>query len=333
VVLIDSVKIKSSKIENNFLRIKTINVGASLFEIFHKKKKNNLILNLGSISNYKYKNFYIGATCGRYAGRISNAKFKIKNDVYYLSKNENKNILHGGKKGFDRLIWEKKSHSKNKIVYHLFSKHLDQGFPGNLNVSCTYELRNKDLIIKYDYISDKYTHVNLTNHCYWNLNSIKKKNIFNHDLKINATQYLEVNRTLIPTGKLKKTTRTINDFQSFLNIGKKIILIKKQKIKKISNTINQSGFDLTYIIKKNPRNYVASLRNTNNNIKVDIFSNLPGVQLYTSQGLRYKKKLFPYQGVCLETQFFPDSPNNKKFPITLIKPNKNYSYYTRLKIN
>lgn len=326
-------KIKSSIIENNFLRIKTINVGASLFEILHKKKKNNLILNLGSTKNYKNKNLYVGATCGRYAGRISNSKFKIKKNVYYLKKNENKNILHGGKKGFDRFIWEKKSHSKKKIVYQLFSKHLDQGFPGNLNVMCTYELRNKNLIIKYNYSSDKYTHVNLTNHCYWNFNLIKKKNIFNHDLKINSTQYLEVDQTLIPTGKIKKTNKTVNDFKNFFNLGKKINLIKKKKIKKISNTINQSGFDLTYVVKKNPRNYVASLRNNNNDIKIDIFSDLPGVQLYTSQGLRYKKKLYPYQGICLETQFFPDAPNNKNFPTTLIIPNKNYTCFTRFKIN
>ena len=326
-------KIKSSIIENNFLRITTINVGASLFEIFHKKKKNNLILNLGSIKNYKYKNFYVGATCGRYAGRISNSKFKIEKDVFFLNRNENKNILHGGKKGFDRLVWEKKSHSKKKIVYQLFSKHLDQGFPGNLNVKCTYELKNKNLVIKYDYISDKYTHVNLTNHCYWNLNLTKKRNIFNHDLKINSIKYLEVDQKLIPTGKLKNTNKTINDFKNFFNLGKKINLIKIKKIKKISNTINQSGFDLTYVVKKNSRNYVASLRNTNNNINIDIFSDLPAVQLYTSQGLRYKKKLYPYQGICLETQFFPDAPNNKNFPITLIKPHNNYTYFTRYKIN
>ena len=325
-------KIQSSIIENKYLRIKTINIGATLFEIFHKQKKLNLILNLGSINKYKYKNFYVGSTCGRYAGRISNSNFLINNKKFYLSNNEGKTTLHGGKKGFNSFIWKKINHSKNKITYFLKSLHLDQGFPGNLNVWCSYQLLKKNLIIKYDYISDEYTHVNLTNHSYWNLNLNKKQNIFNHDLKINSLKFLEVDTKLIPTGKIKDTKKTINDFHNFYNLGKKIILIKKRNIKKVSTTINQSGFDLTYVVKKNSKNYVASLRNNYSKIKLDIFSNLPGVQLYTSQGLNYQKKLFPYQGICLETQFFPDAPNNKRFPSTLIKPNKRYSFFTKFLI-
>ena len=112
----------------------------------------------------------------------------------------------------------------------------------------------------------------------------------------------------------------------------KNIKFQKRNIKKVSTTINQSGFDLTYVVKKNSKNYVASLRNNDSKIKLDIFSNLPGVQLYTSQGLNYQKKLFPYQGICLETQFFPDAPNNKRFPSTLIKPNKRYSFFTKFLI-
>ena len=93
------------------------------------------------------------------------------------------------------------------------------------------------------------------------------------------------------------------------------------------------GFDLTYCIKKNYKNYVASLKNKKTNIQLDFYSNLPGVQLYTSQGLRYKNKLAPYQGVCLETQHYPDAPNNKNFPSTLIKPKKLYKYFTKIKIS
>ena len=326
-------KIQSSIIENKFLRIRTINLGATLFEFFHKSKKTNLILNLGGIRNYLYKNLYVGATCGRYAGRISNSKFKIKNKIFSLNSNEGKNTLHGGKKGFDRSIWKIKYKSKKKIIYQLLSKHLDQGFPGNLYVSCIYELIDKKLNIKYEYNSDIETHVNITNHSYWNLNKNKKDNIFNHDLKINSEKYLEVNSKLIPTGKYKSVKDTINDFREFKNIGKKISLIKKKNPKKLSNTINQSGFDITYCIKKNQKNYVATLKNQKNNLTLGFSSNLPGMQLYTSQSLRYKKKLFPYQGICLETQFFPDSPNKKSFPKTLIKPNKSYKFFTNIKVN
>jgi Galactose mutarotase and related enzymes len=213
--------------------------------------------------------------------------------------------LHGGKKGFDRLIWKKTKHLKQKIVYKIQSPHLDQGFPGNLLVKCIFELKKNDFFIKYEYVSDKLTHVNLTNHSYWNLNLNKKKNIFNHDLKINANQYLDVNNYLIPTSKIKSVNNSINDFRQYSNIGNKIKLNSIKKIKKISKTINQSGFDLTYVKNKKPGNFIASLKNKESKIKIDLYTDLPGVQLYTSQSLKYKKKLFPYQGVCLETQFFP----------------------------
>ena len=326
-------KIQSSTIENKFLRIRTINLGATIFEFFHKAKKVNLVLNLGSIKSYMYKNLYVGATCGRYAGRISNSNFKIKNKIFSLNSNEGKNTLHGGKQGFDRSIWKIKFKNKNKIIYQLFSKHLDQGFPGNLNINCIYELKDKKLNIRYEYNSDSDTHVNITNHSYWNLNKNKNHNIFNHDLKINSEKYLEVNNKLIPTGKLKLVKDSLYDFRKFKNIGKKISAIKERSPKKISNTINQSGYDLTYCIKRNKKNYVATLKNQKNKLTLDFFSNLPGVQLYTSQSLRYKKKLFPYQGICLETQFYPDAPNKKKFPKTLIKPNKNDKFFTNIKVN
>ena len=109
-------KVQSSIIENKYLRIKSINIGACLYEVFDKQKKINLILNLGHTKNYSSKNFYVGATCGRYAGRISNSKFKIKNKTYKIDGNEGRNTLHGGKIGFDRLEWKIKHHSKNKII-------------------------------------------------------------------------------------------------------------------------------------------------------------------------------------------------------------------------
>ena len=114
-------KVKSSTIQNKFLRVQTLNYGASLFEVYHKKKKINLILNLGSKKNYRYKHPSVGSTCGRYAGRISNAKFKIGNKKFNLNANEGKNILHGGKVGFSLLPWTKVNQTKDKIVYQIYS--------------------------------------------------------------------------------------------------------------------------------------------------------------------------------------------------------------------
>ncbi len=321
-------KIESSIIQNKFLRVQTLNYGASLFEVYHKKKKINLILNLGSKENYRYKHASVGSTCGRYAGRISNSKFKIGNKKFILNANEGKNILHGGKIGFSILPWKKLSQTKDKIVYQLHSKDDDQGFPGNLVVNCTYQIRNKFLIIKYKYKSNKSTHVNLTNHSYWNLEKNKKKMIYHHELKLNSYKYLQINKNLIPTGRFKNVKKTIYNFLNFENFGKKLNYFKKKKL-----DIKFQGFDTTFVIKKNIRNLVGSLRNNNSNIRVDFFSNLPAVQLYSAQNLNYKKKLFPYHGICLETQYFPDAPNKKNFPSTLIKPNKRYTCFTKIKIN
>jgi len=322
------VKVESSIIQNKFIRVKTLNYGASLFEVYHKKKKINLILNLGSKENYQYKHASVGSTCGRFAGRISNSTFKIANKKFILNSNEGNNTLHGGKVGFSVLPWKKIKQTKGKIVYQLHSSDNDQGFPGNLIVDCTYQIKNKFLIIKYKYRADKNTHVNLTNHSYWNLEKNKKNKIYNHELKLNSSKYLQINKNFIPTGIFKNVKKSIYDFLHFENIGKKLDYFKNKKL-----NIKFKGFDTTFVIKKNTRNYIGTLQNNNTNIRVDFFSNLPGVQLYSAQNLKYKKKLFPYQGVCLETQYFPDAPNKKNFPSTLIKPNKLYRCFTKIKIN
>lgn len=320
-------KVESSIIQNKFLRVQTLNYGASLFEVFHKDKKINLILNLGSKKNYRYKHASVGSTCGRYAGRISNSKFRIAKKQYILNSNEGNNTLHGGKVGFSKLPWIKLKQTKDQIVYQIHSVDNDQGFPGNLIVNCTYQLKKKFLIIKYEYKSNKKTHVNLTNHSYWNLEKIKKNMIYNHELKLNSNKYLQIDKDLIPTGKTKSIKDSIYDFLKFQNLGKKLNFFKNKKI-----DIKHKGFDTTYIVKKNSRNFVGSLKNNNSNVQVNFFSNLPGVQLYSAQNLNYKKKLFPYHGICLETQYFPDTPNKKNFPSTLIKANKRYTCFTKIKI-
>ena len=181
--------------------------------------------------------------------------------------------------------------------------------------------------IEYEYKSDKKTHVNLTNHSYWNLEKDKKQMIYNHELKLNSNKYLQVNKNLIPTGNIKSVKNSVYDFLKFQNIKKKLSFFKNKKI-----DIKHKGFDTTYIVKKSSKNFVGSLKNYKSKIQVDFFSNLPAVQFYTSQNLNYKKKLFPYQGICLETQYFPDAPNKKNFPSTLIKPNKRYTCFTKIKI-
>ena len=147
------------------------------------------------------------------------------------------------------------------------------------------------------------------------------------ELRLNSNKYLQIDKDLIPTGKIKRVKNSIYDFLKFQNLGKKLNFFKNKKI-----DLKHKGFDTTYIIKKNSRNFVGSIKNKNSNIQVNFFSNLPGVQLYSAQNLNYKKKLFPYHGICLETQYFPDTPNKKNFPSTLIKANKRYTCFTKIKI-
>ena len=321
-------KVESSVIQNKYLRVQTLNYGASLYEVFHKSKKINLILNLDSKKNYRFKHPSVGSTCGRYAGRISNSKFQISKNKYILNSNDGKNTLHGGKTGFSKLPWKKIKQTKDKIVYQLNSPNNDQGFPGNLIVICTYHLKNKFLNIKYEYKSDKKTHVNLTNHSYWNLEKDKKQMIYNHELKLNSNKYLQVNKNLIPTGKIISVKNSVYNFLKFQNMKKKLSYFENKEI-----DIKHKGFDTTYVVKKNSKNFIGFLKNNNSKIQISFFSNLPSVQLYTAQNLNYKKKLFPYQGICLETQYFPDTPNKKNFPTTLIKANKRYICFTKIKIN
>ena len=152
--------------------------------------------------------------------------------------------------------------------------------------------------------------------------------IFDHELKLNSYKYLQINKNFIPTGKFKNVKKSVYDFLNFENIGKKLDYFKNKKL-----NIKFKGFDNTFVIKKNTRNLVATLKNKNSNIQVDFFSKLPGIQVYSAQNLNFKKKLLPYQGICLETQYFPDTPNKKNFPTTLIKPNKRYTCFTKIKIH
>ena len=310
--------IQKHTIQNKYLKVSTLNIGASLFEIFFKPKSNNLILNLGNKNNYKKKHQFIGSTCGRYANRIANASFFINKKKYKISKNEKKNSLHGGKNGFDKKIWTIFNNSKDKIVYELISKDMDQGFPGKLKVRCEYKIKKNKLICKYIYSSDKYTHTNLTNHCYWNLNKNKKINILNHYLKINSNSYLPVDKNMIPIGKIKSVKNTDFDFRKLSSIEKKILNRNK-------------GFDINFVTGKKNNHLVATLVNKHQNIKVVLRSNQPGVQFYTGHKLSPSKnprKFYPFQGLCLETQHFPNSPNEKNFPSTLVIPNKKYVMMT-----
>ena len=212
------------------------NYSRDVNEVIDKRKKINLILNLGNFKNYLKNKPYLGSTCGRFANRIKNGQFKIDSKTYQLSKNEGRNILHGGCQGFDSKIWKIKRQNSNSITYEYLSPHLEEGFPGNLKVQCKYQIHKNSFKIIFSAQSDQKSHVNLVNHAYWNLNK-SKTTIFDHFLLINANSYLKNDSSNIPTGEYKKVNKTPYDFRQFRHIGQQIEL-------------NRRAFDENFVLNK-----------------------------------------------------------------------------------
>ncbi len=301
--------------------------GATITSLKVPNKNNtltNVVLNLKQEQDYwsnTYLNerIYLGSTVGRYAGRISKKSFTIDDCVYTLNHDDNNVHLHGGNNGFDRKIWkikevEKQNKHISKVTFSYESTHLEEGFPGNLSVNATFILTdNNEVEIIYTGTSNKKTHVNITNHSYYNLNG--KDSILNHHLYLNCNEYLEIDELLIPTGKILPVNNTSYDFRNSKIIGN-----------------NQfSGLDDTFIL--NSKNSGIVLSSTKTGIQMKISTNQPGVVIYTPLNfnhLNLNSSYSNYPAICFETQKYPDTPNNPHFPSTLIYPSEEYENKTKL---
>jgi len=335
---LDQHKIVVLKIKNkNNIEILFTNYGATIMAIFVPKKngdKKDITLGYKNIDEIlkNYENpeqYYFGNTIGRYANRIANSQFKIHNKTYQLTKNEGENHLHGGFKGLHKVIWNYSINSKNnEVIFNYTSKDGDEGYPGNLNISLSVSLNDSgEIKLKYKAQTDKLTPVNFTNHIYFNLNG-GINNILNHFVKIHSNSILEVNEQNIPTGKLIDILKTEYD----LNNARQL---KQNKI------INRGGYDNCYVLSKvkNKLDLVAEISEENNPVSVKMFTTEPALQFYTSNGfdgsfigknnITYNK----FNGLCLEAQNFPDSPNHKNFPNSILKPDKQYKQVTIYKIH
>ena len=292
-------------------------------------KIENIVLNYKKSEEYLDDNFFIGALIGRYANRIENGAFSLGNENFQLDKNEGNNHLHGGKKGFNKNFWkvvDYDSVNEKFIKLSYYSEHLECGYPGNLNCDVKYSITDKnEFTIEFIAMSDKDTIFNPTSHSYFNLNP-SKMSILDHELKINAKKYIPVNKKSLPKNDLKGVVDTAFDFTK----SKKI----KVDINKNDNQIlNSRGYDHCFILDKNKTNIAAELSENTTGRKLIIKTDQPGIQLYTGNHLKGKFK--KNQGLCLETQNFPNSPNIKSFPSSILKANRNYysktSYHFTLK--
>lgn len=297
--------------------IEVLNYGATLTSIVvpdQTGKKENIILGYNNIEDYLSDQFYLGSTIGRFANRIAKARFDLDGSTYHLDKNDGENSNHSGSDGFNFRIFDHKI-TEDKIILSLESKDGDGGFPGNIHFSVIYSFSdNNELIIGYKVIADKKTIFNPTNHAYFNLTA-GKENILNHELKIQANDYLESDNQFIPTGKILPVAKTGFDFREYRKIAEMMPL--KNEILKGYNT---------YFIGNNNNEklqLLASLKEHSSGRNLDVYSTTPGVQVYTGDYLSGAQP--PFGGVCIEAQFFPDFPNHPHFDQLIILPGQECS--------
>ena len=289
----------------------------------------DIVLGFDNIYDYETKNPYFGALIGRYGNRIAKGKFSIDDKNYNLATNNDVNHLHGGFKGFDKVLWhvdEILGDSSASLVLKYMSSDMEEGYPGNLNVKVIYTLNNNDeLSVTYEADTDKTTIVNLTQHSYFNLSGDFNQDISNHDLKINADSFLPVDSTLIPTGEIRDVIETPFDFLQPKKVGRDIEMNNEQ--------INYgNGYDHCWVLNNYGEGirFVASAYDDSSGRLLEVFSDQPGIQFYSGNFLdgslksKYEGNYDFRSGFCLETQNFPNSPNENSFPSPLLKPGEKY---------
>lgn len=292
----------------------------------------NVVIGFDSVDGYIKNPSYFGAVVGRYGNRIANGQFSIDGVDYQLAINNSPNNLHGGDQGFDKVLWETKefvNDSSVGLVLTYFSKDMEEGFPGNLTTQVTYTLTGDDaLAIDYYATTDRTTHVNLTQHSYFNLSGNVSRDVLGHKLMINAGEITPVDATLIPTGSLMPVDGTPLDFREATVIGERINDDHSQI--KFGH-----GYDHNWVldstgIDKNGLTLAAVLTDSISGRKMEVFTQEPGIQFYSGNFMNAETMgnggvVFDYRhGLCLETQHFPDTPNQPQFPSTLLNPGEEY---------
>jgi aldose 1-epimerase len=293
-------------------------------------KFNDVVLGFDSLDGYLKGHPYFGAIVGRVGNRIAKGKFTLNGVTYQLATNNGPNHLHGGLKGFDKVVWTAEPVPTSEgaaVKFSYLSKDGEEGYPGNCKVEVVYTLtENNELRIDYTVTTDKDTPVNVTNHSYWNLAGAENGGILNHQMMINADRYTPVDATLIPTGELKPVAGTVMDFRKPTAIGARIKQVGGDPV----------GYDHNYVLNGGGKklDLVARVSEPTTGRVMEVLSTEPGVQFYSGNFLdgtiKGKKGAVynQYQGFCLETQHFPDSVNQPNFPSYVLKAGQTYKSTT-----
>jgi aldose 1-epimerase len=315
------------------MKAKVMTYGAILTELAVPDKEGKLgdvVLGFDDLKGYLAGHPFFGATVGRVANRIAKGKFTLDGKEYKLAINNRPNALHGGLKGFDKVVWKAepvKTPEVMAVKFTYLSPDSEEGYPGNLSVAVTYTLTDKnELKIDYAATTDKATPVNLSNHSYFNLAGPASGTILDHELMLAADRYTPVDATLIPTGDIKPVKGTPLDFTTPTPIGARIDQLKGDPI----------GYDHNFVLNSGGKSLAlaARVRAPRTGRVMEMFTTEPGVQFYTGNfldgktkgkgGVAYRK----HQGFCLEAQHFPDSVNRADFPSVILKPGNTYAQTT-----
>ncbi|MGQ1945843.1 aldose epimerase family protein [Geofilum sp. OHC36d9] len=307
------------------MKVKIMTFGGALVAIETPDKNDsstNVILGFDNLSDYENNRVFFGALIGRYGNRIAKGKFTLDNVDYQLVTNDGENHLHGGEKGFDRVVWqatpiENAEAPALKLSY--LSPDGEQGYPGNLNVTVTYTLKGNDLHLDYEATTDKATPINLTNHSFYNLAG--EGTILDHELTINAAAYTPVDSTLIPTGEIVAVEETPFDFNTPTAVGARIDSV-------------EGGYDHNYVLNTGEGlQLAAKLKDPKSGRYMELLTTQPGLQFYSGNFLDGTQSCGQrvyniHTGLCLETQHFPDSPNQPQFPTTILQPGETFQSTT-----
>jgi aldose 1-epimerase len=310
------------------MRVKLTNYGAITVSVEVPDRAGKLAdvtLGYDTLDGWLTSTSYFGATVGRYANRIAKGKFTLDGQTYTLATNNGENALHGGLKGFDKVLWNAepvKTPNAVGVKFTYLSKDGEEGYPGNLNVTALYTLTNdNEFKVEFSATTDKPTVVNLAHHTYWNLAGAAAGDILGHELMLAADQFTPVDAGLIPTGELAPVKGTPMDFTQPTAIGARIAQVP-------------GGYDHNYVLRNQAGQVALAARvvEPKTGRVMEILTDQPGIQFYSGNfldgtvkgkgGVVYQK----HQGFCLETQHYPDSPNQPKFPPVVLRPGETYKH-------
>ncbi len=338
----DGTKVKKFTLKNEAgMEVDVITYGGIITRWTAPDEQGNyedIVLGFDSLEQYLDGNPYFGALIGRYGNRIAKGAFSLDGKTYSLAKNDGENHLHGGEKGFDKVLWNaipKNTDAGATLELTYTSEDGEEGYPGKLDVKVTYTLTdNNELDIQYEAVTDKPTIVNLTQHSYFNLSGQLSKEILDHEIYLDADTYLPVDGGLIPTGELRPVAGTPFDFKEPKLIGKEIEADNEQ-------LGLSKGYDHCWVLNEGEEDFglAASAYHPKTGRFLEVYTNEPGIQFYSGNfldgtlpaqtGGTYVRR----SGFCLETQHYPDSPNQPDFPSVRLNPGETYSSRTLFKLS